>query len=260
MELSYLRRIGLPILEEGTAEIVQTAGHLIPRAAAAAPEGSLDGRLTRISKALSGLLRHTGARKGLTMKADGFVPVHEILECKDLRKLHATLQDVQTAVFSNDKQRFDLRQQPEGCLEIRAKQGHSIKAVEDDALLGAPLTLENLPATCLHGTYLSAWDRIQESGGLKTMGRNHLHFATGLLGKEGVISGMRFDCEVAIFLDLERCIKAGIMFYQSENGVILTPGIDGMLSQKFFQKAVKLKRGSAGSLSLDEVLWHQQGP
>ena len=38
------------------------------------------------------------------------------------------------------------------------------------------------------------------------------------------MSGMREDCDIAVFIDINRAIQAGIKFVQSSNGVILTNG------------------------------------
>jgi 2'-phosphotransferase len=101
---------------------------------------------------------------------------------------------------------------------IRANQGHSLK-VEAEGLL-KPITAETAPETVVHGTTHSAWPLIVASGGLKPMGRNHAHFASGLpagfksLVEEGeaakdaapVISGMRKSSTVLMFLDIGKVL------------------------------------------------------
>ncbi|ETI21791.1 hypothetical protein G647_05860 [Cladophialophora carrionii CBS 160.54] len=64
---------------------------------------------------------------------------------------------------------------------IRATQGHSMKTIEAENLL-TPISLEDpasIPDTVVHGTFYGAWEEILKSGGLKSMRRNHVHFATG---------------------------------------------------------------------------------
>lgn len=134
---------------------------------------------------------------------------------------------------------------------IRATQGHSIKTVDAASFL-EPLSLSdesNLPTTVVHGTFHSTWPAILQSGGLQCMGRNHVHFATGPslesvlpthtdgtphakdsgLGDHPdqgrVISGMRKDAQVLIYLDIRKALAAGCPFWRSENGVILSEGI-----------------------------------
>ena len=47
----------------------------------------------------------------------------------------------------------------------------------------------------IHGTNFKAWNEIQRTG-LNKMKRNHIHFAAGEPGSEGVISGMRSTAQV----------------------------------------------------------------
>ncbi|KAJ5641717.1 hypothetical protein N7490_005717 [Penicillium lividum] len=126
---------------------------------------------------------------------------------------------------------------------IRASQGHSIKSVDAASFL-QPLSLDDeskLPETVVHGTFHGAWPLILQSGGLRCMNRNHVHFATGPsldsvlavqeteTSKQGaektVISGMRGDAQVLIYIDIRKALKAGCPFWRSENGVILSEGL-----------------------------------
>jgi 2'-phosphotransferase len=66
---------------------------------------------------------------------------------------------------------------------IRANQGHSIRTIAATDLLTRILpsdAAESIPNIAVHGTTHSAWPLIVASGGLKPMGRNHVHFASGL--------------------------------------------------------------------------------
>lgn len=171
--------------------------------------------------------------------------------------------DIQSAVTTNEKQRFSLKPNPATnpslSLEstspseylIRANQGHSIKL--DSSALLEPITPEegNIPATVLHGTYFAFWPAIVSSGGLKAMGRNHVHCSTGT-PEEGVVSGMRKDAELLIEIDVERSIKdGGLTWWKSENGVMLTEGdAEGTLSSRFFRKVTGRKEDVG-------VLWEE---
>ena len=95
------------------------------------------------------------------------------------------------------------------------------------------------------------------------MTRNHVHFATGPeleavlaecagegkgkvpgLGDGKVISGMRRDAQVLIYIDLKRALAAGCPFWMSENGVILSEGPGGnMVPSEFFDVVVERKKG-----------------
>ncbi|EGO57664.1 hypothetical protein NEUTE1DRAFT_62747 [Neurospora tetrasperma FGSC 2508] len=230
------------------------------------------GRDVDLSRALSRLLRHQAASAGITLDAEGYAPLDKVLAWGPIRSLKPTFPEILKAVKESDKQRFAIKLAPgkednEGSEEagdwlIRANQGHSIK-LESEGLLRR-LVLGGgtipIPETVVHGTYFAFWDKIIQSGGLKPMGRNHVHFSTGLPEdtERGVISGMRSDAEVLVFVDVERSIRdaeaegdkegKGIKWWMSDNGVVLTGGDkDGLVPLKYF-KEVKGRRQGVGLL------------
>jgi hypothetical protein len=73
--------------------------------------------------------------------------------------------------------------------------------------------------------------------------RNNVHFQPHAPGDPCVISGMRHNCEIAIWVDLQEALRDNIPFYVSKNKVILTPGIDGVLPTHYIQKVVDLRSG-----------------
>lgn len=73
--------------------------------------------LVRISKRLSYVLRHNPSSAGLTLDANGWVAVADLLEALGLTR--AQLDEV---VSRNDKQRFMIMGD-----RIRASQGHSVQ-------------------------------------------------------------------------------------------------------------------------------------
>ncbi|MEE6516234.1 hypothetical protein FKM82_025522 [Ascaphus truei] len=190
----------------------------------------------RLSKLLSYALRHGAVTLGLPMGTDGFVPLSSLLPLPQFSSF--SRDDVERVVCTNDKQRFSTRRSgPEGVLEIRANQGHSLQVEVDLTPLGA-----ELPHQALHGTYLRHWPSILR-GGLSRMKRTHIHLSTELPGEGGgVISGLRSDCEVAIFIDLQKAVADGISFYWSCNRVLLTPGnTDGLLLPEYFLRVLQLR-------------------
>ncbi|XP_043931672.1 tRNA 2'-phosphotransferase 1 [Protopterus annectens] len=191
----------------------------------------------QLSKALSYVLRHGAAKLGFQMSSDGFLYVEEIL-CHPQYKRYSEA-DIQRIVETNDKCRFSLRKHPtDGRLQIRANQGHTVQ-VEDLEL--TPIEISNMPENAVHGTYMRNWPSIKEQG-LSRMSRMHIHLAPGLPGEDEVISGMRKNCDLAIFIDISRAINDGINFFWSANKVILTPGNEeGIIPKKYFQKVLQLK-------------------
>merc|ERR1711908_124934 len=114
-----------------------------------------------------------------------------------------------------------------------------MKAVQDEeALQKLSATDSNLPEVCVHGTYRQYMASIDNHGLIPGGGfsqRNHVHFAPFAPGDGRVISGMRYNCEVAIFIDLPQALKDGVPFFQSKNGVILSPGLNGKIERRYFK-------------------------
>ncbi|KAG7341566.1 phosphotransferase KptA/Tpt1 domain containing protein [Nitzschia inconspicua] len=225
----------------------------------------------KLSRALSWALRHNAQTIGLTIREDGYVPVQEILGCRHSKIAHAkpTLEAIQEVVNGNDKQRFKLDYQPrhlfyprqkeddsdandnDKILCIRANQGHSMSFINPDLLLRqvSPDELRSLPCI-VHGTYSDAWNAIQKQG-LSKMNRTHIHFAAGLPDQAHVISGMRKSATVYIYVDAAKCADDGITFYESDNGVLLSEGINGMLPTMYFSRVIEAATG--------RLLWGDHG-
>ncbi|PNP50992.1 hypothetical protein THARTR1_08613 [Trichoderma harzianum] len=212
--------------------------------------GAGQSREVQVSKTLSKLLRHQAGNAGIKLDAEGFAALDEVLNYGPIRSLNVTVAEIKQVVASNEKQRFTMKLNSSLTAElvpsedsttpshylIRANQGHSIK-IESAALL-EPITLDagNVPSRVLHGTYFAFWPAIEESGGLKVMGRNHIHCSTGT-PEEGVMSGMRKDAELVIEIDMEKSLQDGIQWWKSDNGVLLTEGGEGgVLSTSYFKK------------------------
>ncbi|XP_024139557.1 tRNA 2'-phosphotransferase 1 isoform X2 [Oryzias melastigma] len=193
----------------------------------------------QLSKAMSYALRHGAQQLGLQMGTDGFLFVEDLLAHPQFHSY--TLEDVERVVATNDKQRFKLRSHPDnGRLEIRANQGHSIQ-VSDLELIPLLAGSPACPVEAVHGTYLRNWPSIQQHG-LSRMNRTHIHLAPGLPGEDGVISGMRKNCDLAVFIDVPMALADGIEFFRSENGVLLTAGnTEGKLLPKYFIRALRLR-------------------
>ncbi|KAK8371574.1 hypothetical protein V6Z11_A01G252200 [Gossypium hirsutum] len=108
------------------------------------------------------------------------------------------------AVRKDNKQRFSLLEE-NGELLIRANQGHTVMTVESERLLKQILSADEVQF-CVHGTYKRNLESILESG-LKRMKRLHVHFSSGLPTDGEVISGMRRDVNVLIYLDVRKALE-----------------------------------------------------
>ena len=208
----------------------------------------------KLSKSLSWLLRHNlnlvypflESEKEIEIaKTTGFIDCQAILMHPRLK--HYTIEQIKKVCTLNDKQRFTIRQHPEypDKMQIRANQGHTIKSINVD--MKKFQNADEITHDVIHGTYRKCWPEILKSGGLNKMKRNDIHFAKGLPGDSGVISGMRQNAEVRIYIDVAEAMKDGYEFFESTNGVILCSGDEnGTLPSKFFKKVTPKMLGTSG--------------
>lgn len=227
------------------------------------PSSDSTGSLNDLSHTLSWVLRHKAIDLGLNMKPDGYVKVQDLLDCTHPRlKGKWTLEQIQEVVAQSDKQRYKLEMKPVSnyhkvsssmnsetnqiqeeslVLCIRANQGHSISIIDSNLLLKHLSVNEiNLLPMVVHGSTTEAWENFIKIKGLSRMTRNHIHFAQGLPKDNHVISGMRKSCDVYIYIDTTKSLQDDIKFYQSENRVILSAGINesGIIPPIYFSKVM----------------------
>jgi 2'-phosphotransferase len=182
-----------------------------------------------LSKTLSWLLRHGAREKGLAVSDDGYVCMRQMLALDIFEGI--TEQDVRRIVATNEKQRFSIKDTGDSCY-IRATQGHSFN-VDPEKLL-TRVTDPSLITPCIHGTTSRHLDSIMKHG-LCRIKRQHIHCCSG----EGAKSGMRSNSDVLIYIDVRKAMEH-CPFFLSENGVILTPGVDGVILPEWFEKVRRL--------------------
>lgn len=190
----------------------------------------------KLSRMLSYVLRHRAEKLGLSLSSDGFASVAEILQLPSFRQASSTEEEVLTMVRTCKKQRFAWKYAA-GKVWVRANQGHTISAISDLALL-SPVEDPGDLRVCIHGTYFVHWGPICRKG-LQDMGRNHIHLVAREPGQE-VMSGMRSDVQIAIYVDAARAMADGCKFFRSANDVVLTRGFGGLLPAEYFLRAVVL--------------------
>ncbi|KAK9273781.1 hypothetical protein L1049_018591 [Liquidambar formosana] len=200
--------------------------------------GSGKDKIDALGRLLTRILRHMASELNLNMRNDGYVKVQDLLKLNmktfaNIPLRSHTVDDIREAVRKDNKQRFSLLEE-NGVLLIRANQGHTITTIESESLLKPILSAEEVPV-CVHGTYKKNLQSILESG-LKRMKRLHVHFSCGLPTEGEVISGIRRDVNVLIFLDVRKALEEGMKLYISDNKVILTEGFDGVVPIKYFEK------------------------
>ncbi|GCE25738.1 putative RNA 2'-phosphotransferase [Dictyobacter alpinus] len=123
--------------------------------------------LVQLSRTMAYALRHQPARFGLTLDAEGWVEVEDLVEA--LRKHHHNWQqmnvvDIEAVLALPGKQRYELR-----AGRIRAYYGHSVQQ---------RMTREKAtpPVHLFHGTTPAAYEQIRQTG-LRPMGRQYVHLS-----------------------------------------------------------------------------------
>jgi putative RNA 2'-phosphotransferase len=165
---------------------------------------------TRLSKRLSLVLRHRPETAGLTLDANGWVSVADLLTA-----LRITRADLELVVRNNDKSRFVIAAGSDGVERIRANQGHSRRV---DVDLGLPPARP--PATLFHGTPRTNLAPILREG-LCSRSRHHVHLSPDVA--TALVVGRRRSPDVAVLaVEAAAMAEAGHVFHRSENGVWLT--------------------------------------
>ncbi len=161
--------------------------------------------IVKISKFLSFVLRHKPEAIGLTLDANGWAEVADIIAKADMPITKAQIEE---AVATSEKQRFALSEDKQ---RIRANQGHSISV---------DLGLERMapPARLFHGTATRFVESILANGLLK-QARQHVHLSTDEVTATKV--GMRHGKAAIFLVEAQEMHARDHRFYQSENGVWL---------------------------------------
>jgi 2'-phosphotransferase len=175
---------------------------------------STQGRGEQVSRTLSSTLRHQAKNEGFQMDDAGYIFIDQLLQHP---KFHfqppISLFELHFLVDHNEKKRFAIAPRPHGDrgemkLAIRATQGHTVTGLDERKLLREVSDPREI-AHAAHGTFYIVWNDIKKQG-LKTMGRNHIHFSprppAGPGGGE-VVSGMRSDCQLMIEIDGAKAMR-----------------------------------------------------
>lgn len=166
----------------------------------------MDKRLIKISKYLAKVLRHNPGRIGLTLDAQGWAKIDDIIR---LSNHMMTREEIDAVVSQNDKQRYSISDDGEA---IRANQGHSI-AVDLELDPQAP------PEILFHGTARMNLESILRDG-LLPMSRHHVHLSPDY--ETAIKVGTRHGKPAVLTVYAGNMHDAGFDFYCAVNGVWLT--------------------------------------
>jgi putative RNA 2'-phosphotransferase len=169
----------------------------------------MDKHLTRISKFLSLILRHSPETIHVSMDANGWVYINEIItNAEQYKHLHLTIDVIKAVVASNDKQRFKISDDGK---KIRANQGHSVQ-------VDLELEPQTPPDILYHGTAKRFLDSILQEG-LKPMSREYVHLSQ--TQEMALAVGKRHGEPIILTVDAKTMNENGCPFYFSENKVWL---------------------------------------
>jgi putative RNA 2'-phosphotransferase len=168
--------------------------------------------LRKVSKFLSLVLRHQPARIGLTLDAQGWAEIDEVIARAGEHGMALTRETILKVVASSDKQRFAL---DAAGRRIRANQGHSID-------VDLELEPTEPPAILFHGTAETSLAAIRAEG-LRPGRRQHVHLSPDAATATKV--GQRHGRPVVLPVAAGRMWAAGFAFFLSANGVWLTDAV-----------------------------------
>jgi putative RNA 2'-phosphotransferase len=169
----------------------------------------MEKKLAKLSKFMSLVLRHQPETIGLTLDAEGWADVTDMLARMNQHGTKCDLPLLEQVVTTNDKQRFAFNADH---TKIRANQGHSVE-------IDLALRPQAPPEILLHGTVAKFLDSILAQG-LLPGSRQHVHLSTDEAVARSV--GARRGQPVVLRIRAGDMHRAGHEFFCSENGVWLT--------------------------------------
>ncbi|MBW3509679.1 RNA 2'-phosphotransferase [Janthinobacterium sp. NKUCC06_STL] len=169
--------------------------------------------LVNTSKFLSLILRHAPEKIGLTLDAQGWADIGQLLALAARHGRRLSREQLDDVVARDSKTRYAIS--ADG-LRIRANQGHSLAAVDIALPPATP------PAMLYHGTASRFVEAIR-AGGLLPGSRNHVHLSSSR--ETAVAVGARHGKPVVLTVDAAAMRAQGHVFYVSDNGVWLTQAV-----------------------------------
>ena len=164
---------------------------------------------SKLSKFLSLILRHKPDAVGLSLDAQGWAPIAELIAKCSRAGTRFTREELLEVVGSSEKKRFTVSEDGK---RIRAAQGHSV-----DVKLG--LAAIEPPEKLFHGTATRFLDSIFAEG-LSPKSRQQVHLSVDAATALRV--GQRHGRPVILSVEALRMHQQGHAFYRADNGVWLT--------------------------------------
>ena len=162
---------------------------------------------TETSKRIAYVLRHKPESIGITLDSDGWTEIVPLLHYLGMSR-----DELQDIVDTDDKGRYSIKGS-----KIRANQGHSVKDV-----MAVDLTPFPPPPVLFHGTTWETYLTIRDTGGIKKMGRHHVHLSPDQQTARKVAQRWRGQQPIVLWIDSEQMHLNGHKFFLSDNGIWMT--------------------------------------
>lgn len=158
--------------------------------------------LKTVSKLLSLILRHESERFGVTLDAEGYTLLEDVLRAVRTSLPETRLEDILDVVRTVEpaKQRFSVVGD-----EIRANYGHTL-ALRIQHEVATP------PPELFHGTHQGVVEAVLVSG-LRPMARQYVHLTPNRTLARAV--GGRRGRPVILRVDTTAAAAAGVVFYRA---------------------------------------------
>ena len=164
-----------------------------------------DRERVRLSKFMSLALRHRAKDFGLTLDAEGFVPLADLVALVEKQQhLQAGQMEMIEVIETQRPKRFELR----GDL-IRATYGHSARRMQS---IEYP-SIEP-PETLYHGTNEQALFGIRKTG-LRSMARQYVHLSTSI-ERARTVASRRTPNPIILTIRSKAAYDFGIVFHSPE--------------------------------------------
>ena len=163
-----------------------------------------------ISKYISIVLRHKPEIAGITLDANGWADVNDLIDgIRKNKRRFITVNNIKEIDATSDKQRFTFN---DDYTKIRANHGHSVSV---------DLELEERmpPAALYHGTSTKSIINIMTNG-IKSMSRLYVHLSSTEEAASAI--GKRRGAPVILIIDAQLMYNDGFKFYKSANNIWLT--------------------------------------
>jgi putative RNA 2'-phosphotransferase len=165
--------------------------------------------LTRASKFLSYVLRHRPDAIGLSLDAQGWAVIDDLVRLSQASQQPLSRAMIVAVVRTNDKQRFRLSDDGS---RMRASQGHSLG-------VALALTPQEPPTILFHGTATRFLEAILKEG-IKAGSRRQVHLSATY--DTAITVGQRHGTPVVLAVQARAMYHTGLTFSRADNSVWLT--------------------------------------